>query len=171
MSGQSELPTDTTKERLKKFEEILQEYTDKIGIGTVAYTPVEVEQCLALNYEEIRHLSEEECAAKAFVLSRFAMYIQKEHNRQAVRVKWADKNIMSIVAKEGSKYGDKFTKHELKVAMIANDNSHAKVLSDIILYAEARMLELTELSKHITLISRTLSDMRQTKRQYYKQGE
>ncbi len=167
MSGQQDSLSETTKERLKKFEEILQTYVDGIGIGTVSYYPLEVNSCMSLTYDEILKLNEEECAAKAFVLSRFAIYIQKEFNRQQVRIKWAKTNLDGTLAKEGDKYGDKYTKYDQKLAMLCNDNSQAKTLSDIVLYAEARMLELNELSKHLTLISRTLSDMRQTKRKYY----
>ena len=167
MSGLTDSPNETTKDRLKKFEDVLQEYTTKIGVGNIPYYPKEVEDCMALTYEEILRLTEEDCAAKALILNRFAAYIEKEYNRQQVRIRWAEKNIADMVAKEGNKYGDKFTKYDLKIAMIANENTQAKILTDIVLYAEARMLELTGVAKHITLIAKSLSDMRQTKHKYY----
>lgn len=167
MSGQIDLPTETTKEQLKKFEEVLQEYTNKIGIGNIPYYPQEVQDCMALTYDQILRLTEEECGAKAMILGRFAAYIQKEYNRQHVRIKWAKTKLDYLLAKEGHKYGDKYTKYELKIAMLANENNHAKTLSDIILYAEARSLELTDISKNIALISKTVSDMRQTRHKFY----
>ncbi len=167
MSGQIDSQSETTKDRLKKFEDVLQEYTTKLGVGNIPYYPKEVEDCMALTYDEILRLTEDDCGAKSLILNRFAAYIEKEFNRQNVRIKWAEKNLADIVAKEGNKYGDKFTKYELKIAMIANENNQAKTLRDIVLYAEARMLELSGIAKHITLIAKSLNDIRQSKHKYY----
>lgn len=166
MAGPVESQAETTKKQLSDFEKILDEYIGKIGLGDIKYQPVEVQKILDMSYEDITRLTEDECAAHYFVLSKFAFYIRKEQNRQNVRVNWAKTKLAGIFAKEGSKYGDSYVKYEVKLGGLCNENSTAKILSDIILYAGARSTELEQLAEHINTISKSLNDNRQTKRKY-----
>jgi hypothetical protein len=167
MSGQDESPAETTKQRLASFEKVLDEYKGKLGIGQITYNPIEVQECLDLSYEQLSKLTEEDCGIKAYILNRFAAYLNQENNRHQSRIEWANSNLLRLLAQTGSQYGDSYVKHEVKLAALCAGNTTAETLNQILLHAKARAHELNDVAKHISMISRDLNNLRQSKRKHY----
>lgn len=162
MSGENK----SSKDRLAEFEQILNEYTQGIGINGIQYN-AEVNDVLSLTREQLRGMHPEDCGELAFILSQYAVFIQKEQNRQRARVDWAEREISYLIALEQSKYygGDtKYVKYDLLRATIIKGNSAAQALDNIVRHAKARHVELDKVSSNINLMSKALIELQQTKR-------
>ena len=161
MSGEQK--SHSVKEQLAKFEQILEEYTSRQGLGVLSYNQ-EVEKALNLTSLELAAMSAESCGEQSFVLFQYALYIQKEHNRQTMRVNWAKNNLKIIVAKECKQYGDRYTGFNEKEGLIIANNERAYSLNNIVLHAQARADELFFLSRKVQFMGDSLIELQKTKR-------
>ena len=156
MSGEAGL---TTKERLSQFEEILNEYNNKVGLGfKPIYQPAELQKYMTLTYDEVSKLDEAECKSASYILSQYAFYLRKEINRHNVRVYWAQKHLGDLLAKEAKKF-DNVYGYEQKLAAMCVDNEYAKAVGQILFHAKSRVMELEDVTDHITSISKVYSNM------------
>ena len=155
----------TAKQKLAKYEEILKEYTEKIGISSVALN-TEVISLLSLNSSDMESMAAEDCGIGAYILSQYALYLQQEYNRNKVRRDWADKEINLLLANNYSNYGDQYTKWDAKKNMLIAADQHANALHQIIKHAETRISELQDTSSRISTMARYLESLQQTKRRF-----
>lgn len=158
----------SAKQQLAEFEKILNEYTDGIGLNRIQHNS-EVSKILTLSRKELNGMDPEDCGECSFILSQYSSYIRKEHNRQRVRVHWAEKKLANLIARESSKYGfggDKarYTKYELLKGTIVAADGAAKVLDNIQTHAKAREIELEGLATEINTMAKALIELQQTKR-------
>lgn len=155
MSGQAE--SKAVDERLKEAESILNEYDSRFLVNKLIVNP-EVDNILEMKQNELRALSREDCFNYAFILAQFAAALQKEHNRQYAKLKWANHNLDIVVGSEYANYGDKFTKYEVKKILIIEDNIYAKTLNKIILDAITKLEEFNFISTRISNMSDILKE-------------
>jgi hypothetical protein len=159
-NGKSGLTID---EQLKELERVLDEYDKKFLLNKILVNP-EVDTILGLKQEEIKILPRELCFTYSFMLCSFGGAVQKEHNRQMAKLKWAEHNLNIIVAKEQENYGNQYTKYEVRKAMIVADNEYAKALNKVILDSTCQIEELNYLSKTITTLGDILKEYGKSKR-------
>ncbi len=160
MSGENKL---SFEERLKKYEAILDQYTVKIGIAHIMYNS-EVNDLLMLNSDQLRGMSHEQCGESSYILSNYATFVQMEYNRQKARVDWANSELNKIIADQGDRYGDKYTKFDLLKARVISGDSSAQVLGNIIKHAEGRATQLESVAFGIRDMARYLESLQVTKR-------
>lgn len=163
MSGETK--SKTFEERLEDFHKILKTYTDNIGLKNIGYNS-DVDILLKLNKKQLNALSIEDCAEGAFILSQYALFVQKEYNKQKVRIIWANKHLDRIVANHEGNYsgGQKFIKYELLRQKVINGDSAATALDGIVVHATARATELEDLNHNISNMARYLSQLERIKR-------
>ena len=159
MSGENK----SFKDRLKEYEAVLDQYTVKIGIAHIMYN-TEANEIMLYDADMLRGMSHEQCGEGAFILSNYATFIQMEYNRHKARVRWANTELMRIIAGTGDRYGDSYTKFELRKANCMNDDSSAQVLGSIIKHAEGRAIQLEGICDGIRDMARYLNSLQQTKR-------
>jgi hypothetical protein len=157
----------TFQDRLKEYEEVLDEYTKGFGLNYVMYNK-EVEVILLLTYDQIKNLDSEGCDTYSYLLAQYSLTITKEINRNRARLAWAQKQLDLLVASQSKKYvgADEkasFIKYELLVNRVVLADSSAQVLNKIVLHANGRVLELDNVSAKIDLMSRTLSNLGRSK--------
>ena len=149
---------------MKRAIELLDEYES--GIGLPPHSPPgsesELNKYFSFDRDVIEAMSAEECATTAYRLAQFSFYFQREVNRETAREKWAKSQLDDTISKELSGY-DKFTKHDVKISMICQENSYAKTLRSIQIKAEQRVTRLTYLSSSIKNLSDTMMAIQKVK--------
>lgn len=152
MSGQENL--NSTKQQMSMVEEALNEYEEKCGLPQFKSPcdDAEVNLYFAMPRDAIEKLSHEDCAQVAYRLAQLAFYIQRCLNRENARITWAETNLNKTISKECNQF-DKFTKHEMKVELIKQQNSYANSLGKIIDYARQRVDRLTFLAASVKNLS------------------
>lgn len=165
MSGQTELKKHTIADQLAQFEATLNEYESKIDLIFPKCQPAIIDKAINLSQEEINVMSAEDCGLHAHTLAQYILYLQKDINRNSVRINWAKNRLNRLLGTVNDQYGDKWTKYEVKLGALCSDNSEAAALNNVILHAESRILSLTNVTMHISLICNTLSNLQTTKRQ------
>lgn len=158
MSGENK----SFNERLKGYQGILDQYSIKIGVAHIMYS-AEANKAMLLTGEELRGMSPEECGETAFILAQYATFVEMEHNRENANLEWAEDNLTKIIAKEGDRYGDKYTKFEIKKARVLSDDSSAQVLGSIITEARGRATQLKGIASGIRVMAKYIDGLRQTK--------
>ena len=147
-----------SEDRLKKFEEVLDQYQYSFGLDKLSYND-KVDQYLTLNEESIKHLDERGCAEASYFIAQYTAVLNKEYSRNKVRVFWAENELNKLVAHYHSQYAGQFMKFETMRAKIINEDSAASALNNIVLHAKARMLQLEEVIKDIQTLGRILQNM------------
>ena len=160
MNGPNESVVD---KQLEDTERLLREYSTGLGLGNISYNS-ESDKALSLKQEDLKNMSAEECGQYTYILAQYAFFLQKEYNRENAKFKWASHNLNIVVGKQYGNYGDKYTKHEIKVAMVVNENEFAKKLNEIILNATLRITELDFVSSRVATMSSILGELQKTKR-------
>lgn len=164
MSGENESKKLTVKEQLAAFEKSLDEYEGRISLLFPKCQPIVIEQALNLTDSDIAMMDEEECGIKAHALAQYSLYLQKELNRNNIRINWAKEKLNALLGQKYDSYGDKYTKYEAKLAMLCADNAYAAELNNIVLHAQARTTAINNVTMHISLICSTLTGLQNSKR-------
>ncbi len=153
-------------DRLKEFEGLLEEYESNIGLQGVKFN-AEVEPYLCLTRTQILAMTVQDCAIANLILTSYAAFLQAQFNRQKVRTEWAGRELDLIMSREASKYGygdDKnFVKYEFVRGKVIGANEAAKNLNGIVKHASARMLELDQMSTKVSMIARSIFDVKMMK--------
>jgi hypothetical protein len=125
-NGQDSLQQHTVLERWNEVNSQLDEYNFKLGLNL--HKSDAINSILNLTDDQLRLLSAEDCGIKAYQLLQYSLFLQKETNRHAAKIKWSKHNLDYVTAKYGQGYGDKYTKYEERQGLLISDNSYAKAL-------------------------------------------
>ena len=161
------------KEKMDVVIKALDDYETKAGLPQHMSPGEEDEMQIyfVMSRNEIESMTPSNAAAAAVRLSQFSFYIQREINREDGRVKWCSNQLDDAIAPLISQY-DKFTKHEIKISMIANENRYVATLLKLKRYAEQRVSRLSFLSNSAKHLSETfLAIQRANWRPQYGQQE
>lgn len=153
----------TINQKLIEFEKSLDDYNKGYSLDKITINP-EVENVLDLKLSIIKVLPKDECYANAFILSEFALFLQKEFNRQSAKMKWLEQNLNNVIARESNNYGDKFTKHEMRKALVIANDEYAKVLGEHMLITSAQLESLNFLATRVNSMAEILTDFARSKR-------
>jgi hypothetical protein len=151
----------TAKERMGLVDKALDEYEQQSHLPSLTAPGKESElgEYLSMSRNIIEKFTTDECGRISYRLSQFSFYIQRLYNREQARMIWAKDRLNQEIAKAVGNY-DKYTKHEVKVALLIAENTYADSLNSIIIYAEQRSARLKELAgelKHMSNVMRNLS--------------
>jgi hypothetical protein len=150
--------------RMTEFEQKLDSvvkrlYPEEIEIDTA------VDKLLKMSYHDLVKIPPDDCSIGSFKLKQYAIYIQQKENRcKSVRI-WLKSCLDTVIGKYAKNYGDSYTKYEEKRAGVISDNAYAKELNNKYIEYLAYENELNMLCGRITELSRTLSEIRQNKRE------
>lgn len=149
----------SVEERLEKFERVISDYSNSVGLDKIIYNK-EVDEVLYYSESQIKNLDREGCKEKAFLLSQYAATLQRETNKQNIRLNWAEKELDRLVAKLYSNYSSStYDKYEVVKGRILNGDSTAAALYTIIQNADARKTELTSMAYRVESMGAILKSL------------
>tara|TARA_R110002012_G_scaffold72709_9_gene185681 strand:- start:52642 stop:53160 length:519 start_codon:yes stop_codon:yes gene_type:complete len=153
MSGKEEskipkLP-NPAKEELKKWDKILDEYENSVGLPTFLneYRNIEATEYMHMTRGQIEKLSPQDCASAALILNELSFHVQRAYNREIARVNWAEDTIKSLIANDVQNY--KGYSYAERLEQAVKNNSHASKLKRIKVYAKQRSDRMVFLSSSI----------------------
>jgi len=155
----------TSKDELKYWDDILDEYENSIGLGIYSdihsFTEDELNLYFTMNRDAIEKLTPEDCAQISYRLAQYAFFLQRTLNREIARHNWAEENIKEIIADEINNYkGYGFMEKSLQAI---KHNDKATSLNKIKKYAQQRMDRLSYLANSVKNLSDILLSVQRTK--------
>jgi len=153
MSGKEESKTpklpNPAKEELEKWDKILDEYENSVGLPTFInqYRNVEATEYMHMTRGQIEKLSPQDCASAALILNELSFHIQRAYNREMARVNWAEDTIKNLVAHEV--HGYKGYSYAERLEQAIKNNTYASKLKRIKVYAKQRSDRLNFLSSNV----------------------
>lgn len=166
MSGQQEFKSGgVAKTRMNKVMEALDEYESSLTLPkhTPPGTEEELENYFTMDRRVMESLSAKDAAGIAVRLNQYGIYIQRELNREEARTKWADSEIARVACKEINTNYSTYLKHEIKLELIAKENTYIAELVKLKNYSEQRIRRLSYLGKTIDSLSEAFLDLRRAK--------
>lgn len=154
----------SSKEEVKYWDDILDEYEQSIGLSSYkndALSETELNEYLTMNRDSIEKLSPEDCAQIAYRLSQFSFHIQRTINREIARYNWADESIKEVIADEINNYkGYGYIEKSLQAI---KHNERAQGLNNIKKFAKQRSDRLSYLANGIKNLSDILMSVQKNK--------
>ena len=155
----------TSKDELKYWDDILDEYENSIGLGIYSdihsFTEDELNLYFTMNRDAIEKLTPEDCAQISYRLAQYAFFLQRTLNREIARHNWAEENIKETIADEINNYkGYGFMEKSLQAI---KHNDKATSLNKIKKYAQQRMDRLSYLANSVKNLSDILLSVQRTK--------
>lgn len=154
----------TSKEEVKYWDDILDEYEKSIGLPTYSsdlLPETELNQYLTMNRDSLEKLGPEDCSQIAYRLGQFAFHIQRSANREIARFNWADELIKETIADELNNY--KGYGYAEKSSQAIKHNERAQSLLNIKKFAKQRSDRLSYLSGNIKNLSDILLSIQRNK--------
>jgi hypothetical protein len=155
----------TSKEEVKYWDDILDEYENGIGLGKYSdnhsFVEDELNQYFTMNRDAIEKLNPEDCAQISYRLAQYAFFLQRTLNREIARHNWAEENIKETIADEINNYkGYGFMEKSLQAI---KHNDKANTLNKIKRYAQQRMDRLSYLANSVKNLSDIMLSVQRTK--------
>lgn len=154
----------TSKEELEKWDTILDEYENSIGLSKYVSDTLpetELNNYFSMNRDMLEKLSPEDCAQIAYRLSQFSFHVQRTLNREIARYNWADETIKEIIADEINNY--KGYGYIEKSYQAIKHNDKANSLNGIRKYAKQRMDRLSYIANSIKNLSDVIMNIQKIK--------
>lgn len=161
-NGNSESQNINVADRLKQFEDNLEQYSVSLGLNFIKYNNA-VQRAFDLSEQDIKNMDAAELGEISYFLSNYSLYIQKESNREIAKKNWASANLNKIVANNSSGFSQ-YMKYEEKVCNICNTNSAALELNKIIVACSTKIDELTGVADKLNSMAYRLDELHKTKR-------
>lgn len=130
----------TAKESL---EQHIKDIDDYINSHNTKFSSFREEFLMVadLSLEAIKKLTKDELFDNAYILYSYASYIQDDINRNKIALDWCNDQLEKLVVKNSESF-DKYTKHESKRQIIAQENSYAAKIDQMRIVAESRLQAL-----------------------------
>lgn len=154
----------TSKEELKYWDDILDEYEQSIGLPQYRDDNLgseELNQYLSMNRDMIEKLTPEDCAQIAYRLGQYSFHLQRTVNRELARYNWAEETIKELISDEINNY--KGYGYIEKASQAIKHNDRAQSLNNIKKYAKQRSDRLSYLANGIKNLSDILMSVQRTK--------
>ena len=154
----------TSKEEVKYWDDILDEYEQSIGLPLYKddyLSSDELNSYLTMNRDFIEKLSPEDCAQIAYRLGQFSFHVQRTINRELARYNWAEELIKETIADEINNY--KGYGYLEKSGQAIKHNDKASSLNKIKVYAKQRSDRLSYLANGIKNLSDIILSVQKTK--------
>jgi hypothetical protein len=164
MSGE----IDYAKQKLERINKALDEYEESKGL--IKYKPHnEADRFINMKHSDMQKLTPDELGEAAILLAQFAYHIQRAFNEEVGRVNWAEDEVKRTIAGEVNQYQG--SSYEERKLLAIKENEYARKLDYIRSYAKARADRLGYLSSRMEFLAKMFSDLRQTKKREYNNGQ
>lgn len=154
----------TSKEELEKWDTILDEYENSIGLSKYKQDLMpesELNFYFSMDRNDLEKLSPEDCAQISYRLAQFAFHIQRTINREIARHNWSEETIKETIADEINNYkGYGYLEKSLQAI---KHNDKAESLNKIKKYAQQRIDRLSYLANSIKNLSDIILAIQRTK--------
>lgn len=154
----------TSKEQLKDWDDLLDEYENKLGLpkyNESALDETELSEYLHMNRDVLEKLTPAQCGEISYRLSQFAFHIQRSINRENARINWAEETIKEVISGEINNYSG-YGYLEKSSQAIAH-NTKANSLNRIKKYAKQRSDRLSFLANSVKNLSDILISIQRNK--------
>lgn len=154
----------SSKEELKHWDDVLDEYEKSIGLppyNGAGLPEQELNEYLSMNRDILEKLNPEDCAQISYRLAQYAFHIQRTINREIARYNWADESIKDAIADEINSY--KGYGYIEKSAQAIKHNEKATGLNNIKKFAKQRSDRLSYLANCIKNLSDILLSIQKNK--------
>lgn len=91
------MASDNFREKQRRVEEYLDQFDKKLGIA-LSFDPGDLNSLLDIDDDQLKTMSARECGEKAFLLSRYSLYIQKIYNEEKGKEKWCARQVDFLIA-------------------------------------------------------------------------
>jgi hypothetical protein len=133
---------------MEEFDKYVREFTESASLDVPKFDD-SLDDLLGLSYEDIGRLTSQDCLARAYKISGYAMYIRAIMNDNRARLNWCEDVLSWLLSKQWNDY-DGMIKYDIKRQMIINSNSFAEKIEKLRSRLQAR----------ITLLDDKLYDIR-----------
>lgn len=154
----------SSKEEVKYWDDILDEYEQSIGLPQYKNDNLpegELNQYLTMNRDSLEKLSPEDCAQISYRLAQFSFHIQRSINREIARYNWAEESVKETIADEINNY--KGYGYLEKSGQAIKHNDRAQSLQNIKKFAKQRSDRLSYLANGIKNLSDILLSIQRNK--------
>ena len=143
----------TIDERMEDIQTALNEYENKSGVPSFKDGAFDdVNSYFEMKRDEINRLGPEDCSEIGIRLSQFSFYLQKLNNTEEARNAWANQQTIKLCSPLLSNY-DKYTKYEIKLELIAAENSAVDKLRQIVNYSDLRIKKLQYMAGKVAALA------------------
>ena len=158
------------KDKMAIREGFLNEYERGLQIPSNQSpgTDAELQSYLNMDKVVIESLDRESAIAISIRLAQYSIYIQRCVNTEKGRIRWAESEINKMVAHQYNQF-DQFIKHDIRRAMICNQDSAAFEYQKIITFAEQRCDRLNEIAQGVKNLGYIFSLLYKNKNSDYKE--
>jgi len=148
--------------QMQVLDRALDEYESKIGLPTFNEEDGDngVQKYLSMSREQMEKFSLEDCAQAAILLGSFSFHIQRCHNRECARAKWADSRLKGLIAGKEQQYSGSW---DSQFNQAVKDDDFAKSLLKLKNYAQQRADRLTFLSTSVKNMSDLFVNLQRAK--------
>jgi len=153
-----------TKNKVKEWDEILDEYEKGIGLPQYKsdqFANEELEHYFSMDRKVLETMTPQDCGEIAYRLGQFSFHIQRSLNRELARCNWAEENIKETIADEINSYKGYGYIEKSSQAIKHNDNANA--LNKIKKYARMRADRLQYMANGIKNLSDILLNIQRNK--------
>lgn len=154
----------SSKEEVKYWDDILDEYEQSIGMPVYKNDVLpesELNEYLTMNRDILEKLGPEDCAQISYRLGQFSFHIQRTINREIARYNWAEELIKETIADELNNY--KGYGYAEKAGQAIKHNDRALSLNNIKKFAKQRSDRLSYLANGIKNLSDILLSIQKNK--------
>jgi len=130
----------TNSKSVEIVQQILEEY--KKDLIPQSDSVKEIAQYVKMSRNELEKLTPEQCAIMNHRFIQYATYMQKLYNIERARLNQTQKWLLKAVAPLLDNY-DKYVKFDIKVELIARENSYVNDLNKVMEGAQHRLDKLT----------------------------
>ena len=153
-----------TKDKVKEWDSVLDEYEKGIGLpqyNSGQFANEELEHYFSMDRKILESMTPQDCGEIAYRLGQFSFHIQRSINRELARVNWAEENIKEVIADELNSYKGYGYIEKASQAIKHNDNANS--LNKIKKYAKMRADRLQYTATSVKNLSDILLNIQRSK--------
>ncbi len=150
---------------LELVNQAIDDYENAKGIPNFIPPGTEEELASYLNVgqEELLKWDSEDCAAGAYFLSQYSIYIQKVCNKESANLKWINRKLAEYRCDKLESYNP-YMKYEHKIQLIAKENEVVRKLLKMQGYTEHIIERLNFIPSNIKHMADMLRSLQGAKR-------
>lgn len=158
----------TAEERQSNLDAVLAHYEKNLGLRDNV-PPHEADEFMHMDRAALKQLSAEDCNEGYYILQRYAMYLQREVNKEQSHLTWADSTLNLAIVEECGQYkGSNYTPYEERRLLAIRGNEFARKLERLRMNAQLRIDRLSYIAADVHKIANALLEIKQTKGKYGK---
>ena len=160
MSGEK----DYVKQKMDTIQKALDEYEKSLGLPDRknCLEKHEYSKYFDIKNDEIVKMDAKDCALAQYRLAQYNFYLQRNYNYELSRLTWA-KDLLDELVVDDITNISYIGKHEIKINIIAKQNSVVKKVLKFVSFTQQRCDRLFMLSKNIQMLWDSLDRNRMVK--------